>query len=46
MKYKKDLVQLQNPKDKKWVLINIEKGILISRKKTPYKDVKIVREVK
>lgn len=46
MKYKKDLVQIQNPKTKYWILINKELALIVSKKKTPYKDVKIVREVK
>jgi len=32
-------VQLQNPKTKMWVKIDIELGMIISRKKTPYKNI-------
>ncbi len=46
MKNNKDFVQIQNPKTKYWTLINKEFAMIVSTKKTPYKDVKIVREVK
>lgn len=45
LKYLLPFVQIRNPKSNKWVLINIELPMIISSKKTPYKNVKIVRAV-
>jgi hypothetical protein len=40
-----DYVQLQNPMNKKWVLIDISLGVVLAIQKTKFKNVKIyVRE--
>lgn len=39
----KNRVQLQNPKSKQWIKINTSIGIILGRKKTPYKNVRKVK---
>ena len=40
-------VQLQNPKSKKWVIVDKAKGIIVKHSRTskPYKNIPIVGEV-
>jgi len=42
-----DLVQIQNPKTKRYVKINKKKGIIVSHKKSPgaYKGIRIHKKV-
>ena len=38
---KENLVQIKNPKTKKWTLIDTEKGVILEERKQKYKGVKV-----
>jgi hypothetical protein len=42
----KDLVQIQNPKSKKWCLIDTSRGKIIKYKSIPFSDMIDIRSIK
>ncbi len=39
----KKFVQLQNPRTKRYIKVDCTNGIIVSSKKTPYKNVEIIK---
>ncbi len=44
MKYKKDRVQVFNPKSKYWVKINTKRGSILGHKIFPWKNIKKIKQ--
>lgn len=42
----KKFVQLQNPRTKRYIKIDRINGIIVSSKKTPYKNVEVIKRKK
>jgi hypothetical protein len=37
-------VQVQNPRSKGWILIDRYRGLIVARKRTPFKGIKVVNQ--